>query len=94
MSIGIKEASKIAVSAIADLFGEQSLSNVMFEEVDKDDRDNWLITVGFDRRTEKNNVMFGGVLAGAFPTERKYKVVSINGGGEVISVKDRMLESK
>lgn len=94
MSLSIREASRSAVGAVTELFDEQSISNVMFEEVDKDAAGNWLITVGFDRKLEKSSVGLGGMLGEAFRTERKYKVVKVDDSGEVLSVKDRLLATK
>lgn len=91
MSVSIREASRIAVDVVEELFDDQSISNVMFEEVEKDDAGHWLITVGFDRRVEGRSSLLGGAV-GSFPkTERKYKVAKINGNGDLVSLRDRLL---
>jgi hypothetical protein len=92
MSVSIRDASLTAVSAVEELFEGQSLSNVLFEEVDKDATGNWLITVGFDRRVDRPGMRLGQAIADARATERKYKVVKIDPDGELLSVKDRLLE--
>jgi hypothetical protein len=92
MSVSIRDASLTAVSAVEELFEGQSLSNVLFEEVDKDGTGNWLITVGFDRRIDRPGMRLGQAIADARSTERKYKVVKIDPDGELLSVKDRLLE--
>lgn len=91
MSVTIKEAASIAVSSVREFFEDQSISNVMFEEVDKDSGGNWLITVGFDRKSARFNPVLGGALGNFSPFERKFKVAKINAQGELLSVKDRLM---
>jgi phosphoribosyl-dephospho-CoA transferase len=91
VSVTIKEAATIAVSAVREFFEDQSISNVMFEEVDKDTAGNWLITVGFDRKATRINPVLGGALGNFSPFERKFKVAKVNAQGELLSVKDRLL---
>lgn len=91
MPVTIKEAARIAVDAVQDLFDDQVISNVRFEEVDKNSTGDWLITVGFDRKVDKKSTVLGGALGQFMPTERKYKVARIDSAGDVQSVKDRLL---
>ncbi|QQX60897.1 MULTISPECIES: hypothetical protein [Pseudomonas] len=93
MAIGIKEAARVAVSVVADLFDDQAISNVKFEEINRRGF-NWLVTVGFDRVIERNHQILGGALSSMFPTERTYKVVEVDSDGDLISVTDRMLDKK
>lgn len=91
MSVSIREASRIAVDVVEELFNDQSISNVMFEEVEKDDAGHWLITVGFDRKVENRSSVLGGAVGRIAKTERKYKVAKINSDGDLISLRDRLL---
>lgn len=91
MSMTIKQAAQLAVDAVQQLFDSQSIYNVMFEEVDKDAAGNWLITVGFDRKIEKRSIGLGSTVLQNNQIERKYKVAKVDGNGEVVSVKDRLL---
>jgi hypothetical protein len=96
VSIKIKEAVQIALDNVLELFGSQNISGVLLEEVARDDRHNFLITVGFERpMTSKAGRGLGGTLAAIMATDRAYKVVCIaQDDGEIISVKDRLLEKR
>ena len=91
MAVSVKEASRIAIEVVEDLFEDQSISNVLFEEVEKDPVGNWLITVGFDRKLENRFPLLGGSIGNVPRTERKYKVAKINGEGDLESLRDRLL---
>ncbi|PHN61968.1 hypothetical protein [Pseudomonas viridiflava] len=90
MPISIRDASRCAIEAVEELFDDQSISNVRFEEVERMGVD-WLITVGFDRQVENPNYNFGGIVGLQPRTERKYKVAKINHEGDLVSIKDRLL---
>jgi hypothetical protein len=87
--IDVKEAVRIAIQYVSDLFEPEKISNLGLEEVVFDESTKaWDVTVGFSRPWN----YFSG-LAGAFqPTDarRQYKVVRVNAdSGNVISVKIR-----
>ena len=94
MTLKIKEAVQIAIDNVVELFSEQKLSSVLLEEVARDSEGNFLITVGFERAAPKRagNALAGGIGA-LLSTQRAYKVAFIDKEtGELISVKDRLLE--
>ncbi|MEN5029140.1 hypothetical protein [Pseudomonas sp. Ps21-P2] len=96
MSIKIKEAVQIALDNVVELFGNQQISGVLLEEVARDERGNFLITVGFERpSTSRATRALGGTLAAIMATDRAYKVVSVaQDDGDIISVKDRFLDKR
>ncbi len=80
-----KTAVAAAKNAVADLFGDENPMNIGLEELEFDEaRDIWLITIGFSRPWNKL-----GALSFADPSQRSYKVVSIDGQGKALSVKNR-----
>ena len=87
-----KEAIEMAVSEVKELFGEQRITNVQFEEMERSVPDEYLVTVGFNRQLESN--MPHSILGAAISprTERVYKVVRINQTLGVQSVKDRLID--
>ena len=100
--MNVKEAVTAAKTSIADLFGDQIVSDPLLEEVEFDqDSGVWRITIGFLRmpeipRTSQASATheLGTVLGlGAYGTPRRaYKVVNISDGDQrVVSVKDREL---
>jgi hypothetical protein len=88
-AIGVKEAVRIAQQYMDDLYGEAHLPNVILEEVEfSDDEEFLLITFGFDRPAFPKTI-FEGALTGS-RLERGYKVVSVRRrDGVVRSVKMR-----
>lgn len=87
-----KEAIAMAVSEVKDLFGDQSITNVQFEEMDRNGQDEYLVTVGFNRQLE-SNAPYSILGAGINPrTERVYKVVRIHEAFGVQAVKDRFID--
>ena len=82
--INAKEAVKIAVKNLQELFFDQKYENVLLEEIEPDsDNTNpggWLITLGFDvpnsNRSEIENIM-------SPDSKRKYKVFKISSEGEL-----------
>jgi len=83
----VKEAVQVAKDYIIDLFGEEGIVDVGLEEVDFDESDNWIVTIGFSRSWNRN---IGSVLGGQ--VSRSYKAVRIQDeDGRVLSVKDRTL---
>ena len=92
--MNVKEAVKVALEYVADLFKRESLSNIGLEEVVFDSATNeWKVTVGFSRPWDYDRP---GTLKGMFdPTRekqarREYKVVHVDAEtGEVRSVEIR-----
>lgn len=83
----VKEAVQVAKDYIIDLFGEEGIVDVGLEEVDFDQSDNWIVTIGFSRSWNRN---IGSVLDGQ--ASQSYKAIRIQDeGGRVLSVKDRAL---
>ena len=85
----VKEVVRAAKNYVAELFGDEDIIHVGLEEVDFDQSDNWVVTVGFSRPWDRN---IGSVLGGQ--PSRSYKVVRIRDeDGKVLSVKDRTLKN-
>lgn len=83
----VKEAVQVAKDYVIELFGEEGIVDVGLEEIDFDQLDNWVVTIGFSRPWNRN---IGSVLGGQ--ASRSYKTVRIqDGDGRVLSVKDRAL---
>ena len=83
----VKEAVQVAKNYVIELFGEEGISEVGLEEVDLDQSNNWIVTIGFSRPWDRN---IDSVLGGR--VSRSYKVIRIqDGDGKVLSVKDRTL---
>ena len=83
----VKEAVQAAKNYVIELFGEEGISDVGLEEVDFDQSDNWVVTIGFSRSWNRN---IGSVLGGQ--ASRSYKAVRIQDkDGKILSVKDRAL---
>jgi hypothetical protein len=92
----VKEAVAKAKGHIADLFRDEGITNIGFEEIvpdpnsDPDDPNFvWHITIGFSRTWDSQGAF--GVAIG-FPRGRTYKIVDISGkDGEIISVRNRAM---
>lgn len=84
----VKEAVQVAKNYVIDLFGEEGIVDVGLEEVDLDQLENWVVTIGFSRPWNRN---IGSVLGGQ--VSRSYKAIRIQDeGGKVLSIKDRALK--
>lgn len=93
--ITLKQAVKAAVSEISELFESQMISGILLEEVDRPEDDGFLITIGFDRPTGRNGFgVPGSALSSMLQKERVYKIVRLTANGDILSIKDRMLEKK
>jgi hypothetical protein len=93
--IDVKEATQIALSYFEDLYGEDAFSNVLLEEVERENEDEasyWLITIGF---TEEKEIASSSPLSSlAAGKQRRYKRFKIDGEtGEVVSMKIRSVEN-
>lgn len=71
----IRTAREFFIEAIEQLANEGELVNFHFEEVDKADNGDWLITFGYDRKTSSSLARLG--LPGSL-TERVYRQVRID----------------
>jgi len=93
-----KEAASLARAWVADVFADDDIANLGLEEIRFDDpRDQWLITVGFDRFYAPVRSRVDAINKPAFleppRVVRSYKVVRINNGdGAVVSVEERQIE--
>jgi hypothetical protein len=91
-----KHAVRTAKEYVADLFGDEEVSDVLLEELQLDDvSKEWKITIGFNRKSARfgTSSPLAGVLAP--PRDRVYKVVAIDNVGEqVVSITDRLLPEK
>ena len=88
--LDVKEATQVALSYFEDLYGEDAFSNVLLEEVEREEDDDtpyWLITIGF---TETKS---GGPMS-ALASNRRYKRFKVDAEtGEVLSMKIRSVEN-
>ncbi len=82
----VKEAVKLAMKYVAELFEEEQIENLGLEEVEfEDGTDSWQVTIGFSRPWDHSS----GLVLRAAPS-RSYKVVAINDStAKVLSVKNR-----
>lgn len=91
----VKEAVKRAKAYVADIFAEESLSNLGLEEVEYEDASGtWNITIGFSRPWNNNRNPLGSfsILGGEADLRRSYKVVRIRGSdSQVLSLEERQL---
>ncbi len=89
----VKEAVRTSREFVAELFGDEDISEVRLEEVViEDTTGEWCITIGFNRRTPPPPNSLGERLAlNVLQPERTYKVVRLDRQGEVRSVTDRAL---
>ena len=92
--MNVKEAVSAAKTSVAELFGDQIVSDPLLEEVEFDqDSRVWRITIGFLRMPEMSRTQNApGSITYSMPPRRAYKIVNINDGDQrVVSVKDREL---
>lgn len=88
--IDVKEATQIALSYFEELYGEDAFSNVLLEEVERDEEDGttyWFITIGFTERRQRGPL-------GQLAPSRRYKRFKIDAETEeVVSMKIRSVEN-
>lgn len=88
--LDVKEATQVALSYFEDLYGEDAFSNVLLEEVEREEEDDtpyWLITIGFTE-TESEGPM------GSLASNRRYKRFKVDAEtGEVLSMKIRSVKN-
>ena len=97
--INVKDAVRIAVEYVRDLFATEQLIDLRLEEVElSDDGEYWYVTLGFSRpELQKQHDAVGTAVAGAIlgalrpqTLARDYKIVKIHArSGDVQSVKIR-----
>ncbi|MCW1924116.1 hypothetical protein OKA05_16230 [Luteolibacter arcticus] len=88
----VKEAVKVAIGYVLELFDQEKITNVGLEEVDFEESSGcWHVTVGFSRAWDYEKNAFaalGGTTLGG--PRRTYKTVTIQDrDGSVLSVKNR-----
>ena len=80
----VKQAVEVAKHYIAELFGDEGITNLGLEEVEGKGS-YWHITIGFSRPWDSS---VGTVLSGT--RSRAYKIILVSDeDGRVLSVKDR-----
>ena len=84
--IDVKQAAQSASNFMAVLYSDNTISNVMLEEVElSEDGRYWLITLSFPAPPNSINSILGG-------GGRQYKIFKVNTDtGEVLSMKIREL---
>ncbi len=86
----VKEAVRIALEYVQELFVEEQISHLGLEEVEYNvTMDDWQVTVGFSRPWDYPNGSLA-MLAGGSTPHRSYKRVTIKDGA-VVSVTNRDL---
>lgn len=89
----LKEAIATAKRYIEQVYEDEHVTDVEFEEVEHDEGDGrWLVTVAFSRpwKTPKTRAQEALENIGAMPPERRsVKIVTMNEDGTVASIKDR-----
>jgi hypothetical protein len=87
----VKEAVATAKSYVADLFAEESVTDLGLEEVSLDEQTGqWMVTLGFARPWDRAATGFLTAIQQASNPRRSYKVVRISDKTrEVVSLKNR-----
>ena len=89
VEVNVKEAVKLAVGYVHELFLSEQMTDLGLEEVEYDDAANaWLVTVGFSRPWDTAFGTFSMIAGQGRAKSRSFKVVTIK-SGEVVSLKDR-----
>jgi len=87
----VKQAVALAKSYFADVFAEEQIADLGLEEVQYDEpKDEWIITIGFNRNWSKEKEMAKAWLGPALRRERIYKTVHIaDADGKVLRMMHR-----
>ncbi|MGI8910877.1 MAG: hypothetical protein ACR2JR_10050 [Rubrobacteraceae bacterium] len=86
--IGVKEAVRIATSALRDLYEDVEIEDLLLEEVERSG-DSWNVTLGFARPFHGDEL-----LPGLVPSQRAYKRIKIDTNtGEFLGMEIRELQS-
>ena len=89
VQMNVKEAVKLAVGYVQELFVSEQLTDLGLEEVEYDDAANaWLVTVGFSRPWDSALGAISVIAGAGKAKSRSFKVVTIK-DGQVVSLKDR-----
>lgn len=92
----VKNAVHTAIDYVKDLYEENSLRDLLLEEVEfSESVDQWMVTVGFSLSEEKeeSSSLITPSRASRAPS-RRYKVVNVdNKTGQPISMKMRTVQS-
>lgn len=89
----VKDAIKVAKAYVTDVLADEAVSNLGVEETDFDPSSGgWNITLGFSRpwntpRTRAQEVLEN--LGAVSSLRRSFKVLTVSGTGEVLSMKNR-----
>ncbi|PSQ79191.1 MAG: hypothetical protein BRD33_01010 [Bacteroidetes bacterium QH_6_63_17] len=91
----VREATQVALSCFEDLYGENAFSNILPEEVEREEEDStpcWFITVG---STDENARRKGtSLVTGSEVLPRRYKRFKTNAEtGDIVSVEIRSAEN-
>jgi hypothetical protein len=90
--MNVKDAVKLAMEYVADLFEDEKIENLGLEEVEYDDDNHyWQVTIGFSRPWDYSRNAFAALAsAGGNTPRRTYKLITINAQTkEVLSIKNR-----
>ena len=75
--LNVKEAVKLAISHVGDLFEHEKISNLGLEEIEYDiDRSEWIVTVGFSRPWDYPKNTLAALAGEVGKPKRSYKIVS------------------
>ena len=86
----VKTAVALAKNYVAELFGDEPITDIGLEEVDRDDGQAvWLITIGFNGMPSSVSAL-GALIAGKAGA-RVFRVVRLADDGRVLSVRRRDL---
>ncbi len=98
-TIGVKQAIQVAKSYVTDTFADNGIEHVGLEEITFDeDHDQWLITIGFSRPWDQENVSKAALESATWSfryqeilklLQRTYKIVSVLRDGTVRKVENR-----
>ncbi|HEY0083585.1 MAG TPA: hypothetical protein VGB61_12400 [Pyrinomonadaceae bacterium] len=85
--IDVKQAAQSASNFIVGLYSNETISDVMLEEVElSEDEKYWLITLSFPAPSSSSHQLFGR-------SGRRYKIFKVDTDtGEVLSMKIRELQ--
>lgn len=90
--IDVKEAVRLASVQLSDLLGQEHISNVQLEEVEKTDSDSsyWLITLSYVITDPIYLAMNQNPLLPNWKQQRQYKIFKIKAdSGEFVAMKMR-----
>ena len=89
--MNVKEAVKLSVEHVSDLFEHEKITNLGLEEIEFDvDMNEWVVTVGFSRPWDYPQNTLAALAGQAGRPNRSFKIVRINNNNsEVESIKNR-----